>query len=341
VLYDGCLGGARATRRHALLLLSSGLVVTAPSLAQVSPATRVFRIGLLGGSSRTSPEASHIWGGLFEGLRALGYVEGRNIVVEERWYGEKIGRLPALADDLVRLRVDVIVVGTQPAPEEARRATSTIPIVMLNHGDPVGSGLVGSLAEPGGNVTGMSLNGLELRGKQLQLLKEAVPQIATVGILSNPTVKFGELEMRELESAARALKMRLQLVEARAPGEFAEAFEMAKRNMADAIMVLGNSLYFSYRERIVELARKSRLPAMYGPKEFAEAGGLMAYGVNFRDTARQAAGYVDKILRGASPSALPIEQPTRFELVINLKAAKQLGLIIPRSLLSRADRIIE
>ena len=332
--------GDRAVDRRAWLLGSLGLLA-APLVAQVKPPARVLRIGLLGGSSRTSPESSHIWAGLFEGLRALGYIEGQNIVVEERWYGDKIERLPALADDLVKLRVDVIVVGTQPAPEAAKRATATIPIVMMYHGDPVGSGLVGSFAKPGGNVTGMSLNSLALRGKQLQLLKEAVPKLTRVAVLSNPTVTFRELEMRELDNAARSLNIQLQFVEARASSEFAEAFSVATKGRANAVLVLSSSLYFAYRAKIVELAGKSRLPAIYGTREFADAGGLMSFGVNSRDTARQAAGYVDKILKGANPGDLPIEQPTKFELVINLKTAKELGLAIPGSILARADQIIE
>ena len=332
--------GDQAMDRRASLLGLLALLA-APLEAQVKPSARVFRIGLLGGSSRTSPESSHIWDGLFEGLRALGYIEGQNIVVEERWYGDTIERLPGFAEDLVKLRVDVIVVGTQPAPEAAKRATSTIPIVMINHGDPVGSGLVSSLANPGGNVTGMSLNVLALRGKQLQLLKETVPRVTSVAVLSNPTVTFSELEMRELDSVARALKLQLQLVEARAPSEFAEAFSAATRSRANALMVLGSSLFFAHRANIVELAGKSRLPAIYGPREFADAGGLMSYGVNFRATARQAAGYVHKILKGANPRDIPIEQPKIFELVINLKTAKELGLAIPTSLLARAHQIIE
>ena len=327
--------------RRALLLGSFGLLVL-PALAQVTPAGRVFRIGLLGGSSRQSPEASHIWAGLFQGLRALGYVEGQNLLVEERWYGDKVERLPGLADDLVRQRVELIVVGTSPAPEEARRATSSIPIVMINHGDPVESRLVHTFAKPGGNVTGMSLNTLALRGVQLQLLKEAVPKLTTVAVLSNPSIRFRELEMRQLEDAARTLKLHLKLVEASAPDEFADAFSVASRSQAGALFVLGGtSLYFAYRTQIVALAARSRLPAVYGAREFAEAGGLMSYGVNFVDTARQVAGYVDKILKGANPGDLPIQQPDRFEFVVNLKTAKELGLALPGSILARADRIIQ
>jgi putative ABC transport system substrate-binding protein len=332
------VGCERAAGRRAVLLGCAGLIA-APSLAQVRATAKVFRIGLLGGSSRQSAEAGHIWAALFQGLRALGYVEGRNLEVEERWYGDSVERLPALAEDLVRQRPDLIVAGTSPSPEQARRATSIIPIVMLNHGDPVGSGLVASLAKPGGNVTGMSLNVLALRAAQLQILKETLPKVVSVAVLSNPTVDFRAFEMRQMESAARTLKMELQLVEASASGEFAPAFAAA-RNSAGAIFVLGNSLFFSYRAEIARLAAQHRLPAMYGPKEFVEAGGLMCYGVNFADIARQVAAYVDKILKGARPADLPIQEPTRFEMMVNLRTAKELGLAIPGSILARADRII-
>ena len=331
--------GDRAAPRRVVLLGSVGLIA-APSLAQVAPTGKVFRIGFLGGSSRHSPEAGHIWAALIQGLHALGYVEGRNLAIEERWYGDRIERLPALADDLVKQRPDLIVVGTPPSPEEARRATAVIPIVMLNHGDPVGSGLVASLAKPGGNVTGMSLNVLALRAAQLQLLKEAVPKVVTVAVLSNRTVGFRELEIRQVESAARSLKMELTLVEAGSLGELEPAFATAAKK-ASAIIILGSSLFFSYRSEMAALAAKHRLPAMYGPREFVEAGGLICYGVNFADIARQAAAYVDKILKGSRPGDLPIQEPTRFELLVNLKAAKEIGLAIPGSILARADRVIQ
>ena len=311
-----------------------------PLVPRAQTQAKVFRIGLLGGSTRTSPEASHIWGGLFQGLRERGYFEGQNLTVEERFYGNEIERLPALADELVKLRVDLIVAGTQPAPEAAKRATSTIPIVMINHGDPIGSGLAATFAKPGGNITGMSLNTLELRGKQLQLLKETLPKLTSVAILSNPAINFRELEIRELEAAAKSLKIRLHPVEARAPDEFEEAFSIA-RSRAGALLVIGTSLFFSRREELVSLAARSRLPAIYGVREFADVGGMMSYGVNFRETARQAAGFVDRILKGASPRDLPIEQPKQYELVINLRTAKALDLRIPASILARADHVID
>jgi len=325
-----------AHRRAVLLGMLNMLVAPRLSTAQA----KVFRIGLLGGSPPTSPEAAHVWGGFFQGLRDLGYVEGRNITIEGRFYGDRIEKLPALAAELVQLKVDVIVCGTQPAPEEARRATSTIPIVMTNHSDPIASGLVASLARPTGNVTGMSLVASELRGKQLQLLKELAPGIDTVAVLMNPTV-LQAVDLNVLGVAARSLKVRLHVVEARAPSEFSGAYAAATKARAGAIIVLGGAMYFVHRTQLVKLAAESRLPAIYPVKEYAEEGGLMAYGTDLRDTFRRAAAYVDRILKGAKPADLPIEQPTRFELVINLKTAKALGLTIPASLLVRADRIIE
>ena len=314
-------------------------VLAVPKVAPAQLQANAFRIGMLGGSSPTSPEAAHIWGGFLQGMRELGYVEGRNIVIEGRFYGDSVERLPALAAELVRLDVDVIVAGAPPAPEVAKRATSTIPIVMINHNDPVGSGLVASLAKPTGNVTGMSLATAALRGKQLQLLKEVVPRLTSVAVLWNPTGPA--LELNELEVAARTLDLQLQVVEARTASEFPAAFAAATKMRAGALLPQGGSVYFANRVRLVELAAESRLPVMYGVKEYVEAGGLLAYGVDLGDSARRAARYVDKILKGTKAGDLPVEQPTKFELVINLKTAKTLGLTIPPSLLLRADKVIQ
>lgn len=314
-------------------------VLAAPRIAHAQRQANAFRIGLLGGSSPTSPEAAHVWGGFLQGMRDLGYVDGRNIVVEGRYYGDNIGRLPALAAELVGLQVDVIVAGSPPAPEAARRATATIPIVMINHNDPIGGGLAANLARPAGNVTGISLATGALRGKQLQLLKEVVPGLDTVAVLWNPTGPA--LELQELEVAARSLNLQLQVVEARNSSEFPAAFAAATKKRAGALLAQGGSVYFANKARLVELAAESRLPAIYGVKEYVEAGGLMAYGVDLGDSARRAAGYVDRILKGAKAGDLPIEEPTRFELVINLKTAKALGLAIAPSLLLRADKVIQ
>ncbi len=324
-------------RRTLIGALALGLVA-APWLAQAQPPARAFRIGMLGGSSPASPEAAHIWGGFLGGLRELGYVEGRHFVIEGRYYGDDVERLQTLAAELARLPVDVIVAGAPPAPEAARRATSAIPIVMINHNDPVGSGLAVSLARPTGNVTGMSLATAALRGKQLQLLKDVVPGLTTVAVLWNPTGPA--LELNELDVAARSLNLQLQVVAARSASEFAAAFAEARKKRAGALLPHGGSVYFANRARLAELAAESRMPVIYGVKEYVEAGGLMAYGVDLGDSARRAAGYVDKILKGAKVSDLPIEQPTKFELVVNLKTANALGLTIPPSLLLRADKVI-
>jgi putative tryptophan/tyrosine transport system substrate-binding protein len=318
---------------------SLGLLV-APLAAEAQAPPKTFRIGLLASSSPNSPEASHVWDGFFEGLRNLGYVEGRNVVIEGRFYGDNTEQLPALAAELVKLQVDVIVTGTTPAPEMAKRATSAIPIVLANHPDPVRSGLATSLAKPGGNVTGLSLVHMELHGKQLQLLKEVVPGLSRVAALANPTVPTHAHDLREIEVAARSLKLQLQPVEAQSPSEFAGAFSATTKGRADALMVLGGSMFFTHRGQIAELAAQSNLPAIYVVREYVEVGGLMSYGVDLRDSFRRAATYVDKILKGAKPGDLPIEQPTKFDLAINLRSAKRLRLTIPSSVLARADTVI-
>ena len=314
-------------------------LLAAPLVARAQLPAKVFRIGILSSSTPTSPEARHIWEGFFQGLRELGYVEGREFVVEGRYYGDNVERLPTLAAELVNLHVDVIVAGAPPAPEAAKHATSTIPIVMINHNDPVGSGLVASLSKPAGNVTGMSMATVALRGKQLQLLKEVVPGLTSVAVIWSPAGLSHEL--RELEVAARSLKLQLQIVEAQIPNEFPAAFAAATKLRTGAVLLYGGSVYFAHQAQLVELAAASRLPAMYGVKEFVVAGGLISYGVDLRDSARRAAGYVDKILRGAKVGDLPIQQPTKFELVINLKTAKALGIAIPQSVLLRADEVIQ
>ena len=324
------------------LIVSLALALfIAPLAVDAQPAAKVYRIGLLGGNSPTSPEAAHVWEGFFQGLRELGYVEGQNILIEGRFYGERTERLPALAAELARIKVDVIVAQGPPAPEAAQRATSTIPIVMTVHQDPVGSGLVARLARPGGNVTGLAVLSTELVGKRLQLLKEAVPGISRVAVLSDPTVPTAALLLREADVAARSLKVQLQVLEARAPSDFASAFSAMTKDRAGGLILVGALMFFVERTRIVELAAQSRLPAIYGAKEYAEAGGLMAYGPNIRESYRRAATYVDKILKGAKPGDLAIEQPTKFEFVVNLKTAKALGLTIPPSMLLRADQVIE
>jgi putative tryptophan/tyrosine transport system substrate-binding protein len=280
-----------------------------------------------------------------QGLRDLGYVEGRNVVIEYRDAEGKVERHPALAAELVALKVDVIVVaGSTLTAQTVKQATSTLPIVFIAVGDPVGSGLVTSLARPGGNVTGLSNIGPELVGKRLELLKQAVPGVDRVAVLWLPGA-LGERTDKDMltgaDVAARALGVRLQFVEARGPDEFARAFSDMTSARAGGLTVLPSARLLREHRRLVDLAAKNRLPAVYTSREFVDAGGLMAYGANLADLYRRAATYVDKVLKGAKPADLPVEQPTKFELVINLKTAKALGLEIPPTLLTRADEIIE
>jgi len=330
------------TRREFIGTLAGGLLA-APLSAQAQQAAKVPRIGYLAGSLAASRHL-HQQEAFLQGLRDLGYVEGRNIVIEYRDAEGKYDRLPALGAELVALKVDVIVVGSTPAALAAKQATRTIPIVLAFVADPVGSGLVTSLARPGGNVTGLSFLAPELVGKRLELLTLAVPGVSRIAVLRHPS-DYGERTeremLREAEVAARALGVRLQVVEARGPEDFDRAFSDMTRARADAVTVQSTNIFLIERRRLVDLAAKNRLPAMYLAREFVEAGGLMSYAPNVPDLFRRAATYVDKILKGAKPGALPIEQPTKFELVINLKAAKALSLTIPPSLLQRADEIIQ
>ena len=327
------------TRRKILIALGMG-AFAAPltSLAQQQPA-KVPRIGFLQASS---PSVNRHFADAFrQGLRAFGYVEGQNIAIEERWAEGKFERLPDLAAELVRLKVDVIVVGSTPGSRAAKQATTTIPIVMVNVGDPVGTGLVASLARPGGNVTGLSDLTVDMSAKRLELLKEVAPTASRVAVLWNPTHPTNPLQLRETQVAAQALGLTLQPVEVRSSDEFERAFAAMTRERASVLLVLGDILTVLHRSRVADLAAKNWLPAMYPFREQAEAGGLMSYGPSLPDMYRRAAAYVDKILKGSKPGDLPVEQPTKFELVINLKTAKTLGLKIPQSVLVRADEVIQ
>jgi putative tryptophan/tyrosine transport system substrate-binding protein len=307
--------------------------LVAPNAAGAQQADKVARIGVLAVSAAAfSPRIE----AFRRGLREHGYVEGKNIVFEYRYAEGKLDRLPDLAVELVALKVDVIVTASPPSVRAAKRATSTIPIVFAAVGDPVATGLVKSLARPGGNVTGLSILGPELDGKRLELLKEAVTKTSRVAVLFGP-----ESPRKELEIAAQALGIQLVLLPVRELGDFEPAFETARKESVHALLTSPSPLLNTVRERIVELAAKNRLPAMYGSSEFVEAGGLMSYAPSYVYLFRRAAIYVDKILRGAKPADLPVEQATKFELVINLKTAKALGLTIPPSLLARADQVIE
>jgi len=276
-----------------------------------------------------------------EGLQELGYVDKKTMLIEHRSAEGKLDKLSDLAADLVRLKVDVIVTQGTPAAQAAKKATSTIPIVMATTGDAVGAGLVASLAKPGGNITGLSFLATDISSKRLELLKEAVPNISRVVFLLNPAIATEVITLKTLQSAAAGIGLTVFDIEVRSPEEFDNAFAVAVRNRADAAFFSSNTSYIAQRHQIVSIVAKYRLPAAYSWREFPEAGGLMSYGVNLSDQFRRAAVYVDKILKGAKPVDLPIEQPTKFELVINLKAAKQIGLTIPPNVLARADRVIK
>lgn len=316
-------------------LVSAGALLAAP-LADAQPAGKAPRVAYLSSSSAGSVEAFR------QGLRELGYVEGRNILLEYRWANGQFDRLPALAAELVGLRVNVIVASNTPAALAAKNATSTIPIILVTSGDPVGSGLVASLARPGGNVTGLSLMPtLAISGKQLELLKEAFPTVTHVAVLANPANPPTAGLLKEIERAARSLEVRLRIIQVRESKEFGDAFATMKNEHVPALLVIADPLVADNRDRIVAFAAANRLPASYPYRSFADAGGLMSYGADLSDLQRRAATYVDRILKGAKPAELPIEQPAKFELVVNLKTAKALGLTIPQSLLLRADRVIE
>jgi len=323
--------------RTAALIVTLG-VLLAPLAADAQPPGKVPRIGVLTG---LSPKGSPWIYGLREGLRGFGYLEGQNIALEWRWTHGKAERFPDLAAELVRLKVDVIVATNNPAIHAAQRATRTIPIVMVIATDPVGLGFVASLARPGGNITGLSVQSRETGGKRLELLKEAVPNVSRVAVLWDPTEPGRRDQVGEVEVAARALGVQVQLVEARSPSELDSAFAAMTREGAGAVYVQGSTMPFVHRARIAELAAKRRLPAMCLAREYVEAGCLMSYSTSFSDQARRATYFVDKILKGAKPADLPVEQPTRFELVLNLKTAKALGLTIPQSVLIRADNVIQ
>jgi putative ABC transport system substrate-binding protein len=327
--------------RRRFLLTSLAGVLAAPLVAEAQQAAKIARIGWLGDKPAGNP---HVREAFLQGLRDLGYVESRNLVIEYRAAEGNFERFPALAAELVALKVDIIVATGTPAALAATQATRTLPIVFIAVGDPVTSGLVTSLARPGGNVTGSSILDPDLVGKCLEQLKQAVPGISRVAVLWHPGV-FPERTEKDIlkgaEVAARSLGVRLQFVEARGPADFDRAFSEMTRARATALTVLSSLMFFNERRRLVDLAAKNRLPAVYTARDYVDAGGLMAYGANPADLFRRAATYVDKILKGAEPADLPVEQPTKFELVINLKTAKALGLTIPPSLLLRADQVIE
>jgi len=321
------------------VILTAGLSLT-PLAAEAQSAGKVYRIGFI--LTAAPDEAGHLVKALDEGLRELGYVEGRNIVFERRFAEGKQERLPPLAAELVRLNVDIIVTGSNPVIAAVKQATAKIPVVMAASRDPVGSGFVASVARPGGNITGLANDPApEILGKNLELLKEAIPRASRVALLWNPVPPGAGTYRNAVESAARKLGVTLQPVEVRGRNEFEGAFAAMVRERADGVVVIPDAVLFSARNQVALLAARHRLPAMYFQREHAEAGGLMSYGSNLAHQFRRAAVYVDKILRGAKPGDLAVEQPTNFELVINLKTAKALGLTIPQTLLLQAAQVIE
>jgi putative ABC transport system substrate-binding protein len=320
-----------------------GLVViyflAAFSIAGAEQPKKSGRIGVL--TSSTPASTAAVLKAFREGLRDLGYVEGQSITIENRYAEGKLDRLPKLIEELIELNVEVIVVSGQEAVRVAKKATKTIPIIMTVVQDPVASGLVDSLAHPGGNITGITNLAQELSGKRLELLKEAFPKLSRVAVLWQPDAPGPILTFKDTQVAARALGLELESLEVRSANDFDNAFKTAIKGRAGALIVLQSLLTVSYREQILKLAAKHRLAGMYTASEFVEAGGLMSYAPSYTEIYRRAAVYVDKILKGAKPANLPVEQPTKFEFVINLKTAKQIGLTIPPNVLARADKIIK
>jgi putative tryptophan/tyrosine transport system substrate-binding protein len=320
-----------------LFWLVATILLTTAQLAKAQQAGKIFRIGFL--DSSTASGSAVLLEAFRREMSKLGWIEEKNITIEYRFAEQKTERLPELAADLIRLKVDLIVVTGTPQALAAKKATTSVPIVMANASDPVGEGLIASLARPGGNVTGLSTLATELNSKRLEILKDAVPKIARVGLLRTSAASF---QLKEIRPAALALKLKLEEIETQPDAKGLEsAFQTAKQKQVDAIMTTTTRPFFAERKRIVELAGKYRLPAIYFQKEFVDEGGLMSYGADFDDLYRRAAVYVDKILKGAKPADLPVQQATKFEFIVNLKAAKQIGLTIPVRVLERANKVIK
>jgi len=333
-------GVGKMNRRTAIRRLATFFLTTA-SLAEAQQSGKIFRIGFLDPS--TASGIAVLLDAFRQELRKLGWIEGKNISIEYRFAEQKNERLPELAAELVRLKVDLIVVTSGGAALAAKSATTSIPIVMTSGADPVGAGLVASLAHPGGNVTGFSSLGAELNTKRLEILKDAVPKLVRVGLLRSPGSSIAQdLQLKELRAAALFLKLKLVEIETQIDAKGLEsAFKTAKQKQVGAIMTTTNRNFFAERKRIVELAVKYRLPAIYPQKEFVDEGGLMFYGADYADLFRKAAHYVDRILKGTKPAELPVQQATKFAFVINLKAAKQIGITLPYELLARANKVIK
>ena len=327
-----------ALRNLKSAILAGALLLALCVSAQAQQAQKIPRIGYLQATASSAVAARTE--AFRQGLRELGYVEGKNIVIEWRFAEGKADRLPSLAAELVRLKVEVIVTSGPGQTRAAKEATTTIPIVMAQDPDPVGNGFVASLARPGGNITGLATLGPEIGGKQLELLKEIVPKLSRVAVLGTSINPGNAQALKEIELAAEAFKVQLQHQAVQSAKDIETAFRAASKGRADAVLVRAAPVIVTYRKQVIDLAVKNRLPVTYYRREFVEDGGLISYGVNFADLDRRAAIYVDKILNGAKPADLPVEQPKKFEFIINLKAAKQIGLTIPPNVLARADRVI-
>ena len=325
--------------RRTFLAGAGAVLLGAPLIGEAQPPSKVPRIGYL--DSGVAASGDPLLEAFRQGLRDLGWVEGRNLAVEVRAAEGRYNRLPELAAELVRLKVDVIVVSSTPAAVAAKQATTTIPIVIGRVADPVESGLVATLAHPGGNITGWTHQGLEMRVKYLDLLKEAVPTATRIGILWNPANPIHGPSLKSIEATAQALKVELYPEGVQEPSKIQSAFSALVRRRVQALAVFLDGMFLEHGQQIIALAARRRIPAIYGATELARAGGLMGYGVNLPDMYRRGAYFVDRILKGEKPADLPVEQPTKFELVINLKTAKALGLTIPQSLLLRADEVIQ
>ena len=326
-------------RKNVMRLTLCAMLFAFCSSADAQQPTKIPRIGYLSAPSPSNMAARNE--AFRQGLRDLGYVEGKNIVIEYRSGEGKLDRLPALAAELVRLKVDVIVTGGPGSTRSTKEATSTIPIVMAQDNDPVGNGFVASLAHPGGNITGLATLSPEIGGKRLELLKEIVPKLSRVAVLGTSTIPGSAQQLKETERAAGALGMKLQYLDVLDPKDIETTFRAATKGRAEAVLTLTSVILLSQRAQLFNLVVKNRLPAIYSQPEYVEDGGLMTYGVSITDLHRRAAVYVDKILKGRKPADLPVEQPIKFELIINLKAAKQIGLTIPPNVLARADKVIK
>jgi len=323
-------------RNKITVLTLSAMLLALCLPAEAQQPGKVHRIGYISGRSGPGPLDD-----VFKtALRELGYVEGQNISIEYRWAEEKLERLPTLVDELVQLKVDVIVTETTPAAQAAKKATTKIPIVMALSGDAVGAGLVASLARPGANITGLTFIGTDVGSKLVELLKEMAPKTSRLGYLAHPELPPEAIAFKAMQPVARGLGMTIKFVEARSQNDFKGAFGEMKQGRVDGLVVSPNVIYVQNRKLIADLAAQQRLPAIYGRSDFVDAGGLGSYGTSFPDLYRRAAVYVDKILKGAKPADLPVEQPTKFEFIVNLKTAKQIGLTIPPNVLARADRVI-